>query len=39
MDLSLGYETWEEAQPRLLPLLKPRSYLEFRFRQPEFARE
>jgi uncharacterized protein YtpQ (UPF0354 family) len=28
MDLSLGYETWEDAQTRLLPLLKPRSYLE-----------
>jgi uncharacterized protein YtpQ (UPF0354 family) len=28
MDLSLGYETWEDARTRLLPLLKPRSYLE-----------
>ena len=28
MDLSLGYETWEDAQVRLLPLLKPRSYLD-----------
>jgi uncharacterized protein YtpQ (UPF0354 family) len=28
MDLPLGEETWEEAQPRVLPLLKPRSYLE-----------
>jgi uncharacterized protein YtpQ (UPF0354 family) len=28
VDLPLGQETWEEAQPRLLPLLKPRSYLE-----------
>ena len=28
MDLSLGHETWEDAQARLLPLLKPRSYLE-----------
>jgi uncharacterized protein YtpQ (UPF0354 family) len=27
MDLPLGQESWEEAQPRLLPLLKPRSYL------------
>jgi uncharacterized protein YtpQ (UPF0354 family) len=27
MDLALGEETWEDAQPRLLPLLKPRSYL------------
>jgi uncharacterized protein YtpQ (UPF0354 family) len=27
VDLPLGYETWEEAQPRLLPLLKPRGYL------------
>src|SRR5262249_1123236 len=26
-DLPLGQETWEEAQARLLPLLKPRSYL------------
>ncbi len=26
-DLPLGQESWEEAQPRLLPLLKPRSYL------------
>ncbi len=28
MDVALGYETWEDAQTRLLPLLKPRSYLE-----------
>jgi uncharacterized protein YtpQ (UPF0354 family) len=28
MDLPLGEETWEEAQPRLLPLLKPRGYLD-----------
>ena len=28
VDLPLGEETWDEAQPRLLPLLKPRSYLE-----------
>jgi uncharacterized protein YtpQ (UPF0354 family) len=28
MDLPLGQETWEEAQPRLLPVLKPRSYIE-----------
>jgi uncharacterized protein YtpQ (UPF0354 family) len=28
MDLSLGQETWEDAKARLLPLLKPRSYLE-----------
>ena len=28
MDLSLGEETWDDAQTRLLPLLKPRSYLE-----------
>ena len=27
-DLPLGYETWEEAQTRLLPLLKPRSYID-----------
>ena len=27
MDLALGQETWEEAQTRLLPLFKPRSYL------------
>jgi uncharacterized protein YtpQ (UPF0354 family) len=27
VDLPLGQETWEEAQPRLLPILKPRSYL------------
>ncbi len=26
--LPLGEETWEDAQPRLLPLLKPRSYLD-----------
>ena len=26
-DLPLGQESWEEAQARLLPLLKPRSYL------------
>jgi uncharacterized protein YtpQ (UPF0354 family) len=28
MDLQLGQESWEEAQARLLPLLKPRSYLD-----------
>src|SRR5262249_24979033 len=28
MDLPLGEESWEEAQARLLPLLKPRSYLQ-----------
>ncbi len=28
MDLPLGEESWEEAQARVLPLLKPRSYLE-----------
>jgi uncharacterized protein YtpQ (UPF0354 family) len=28
LDVSLGYETWDDAQTRLLPLLKPRSYLE-----------
>jgi uncharacterized protein YtpQ (UPF0354 family) len=28
MDLKLGYETWEDAKDRLLPLLKPRSYFE-----------
>ena len=28
MDLTLGQETWEDAQPRLLPLLKPRAYLD-----------
>ncbi len=28
MDMPLGEETWQEAQDRLLPLLKPRSYLE-----------
>jgi uncharacterized protein YtpQ (UPF0354 family) len=28
MDLEMGQETWEEAEPRLLPLLKPRSYVE-----------
>src|SRR5262249_27459605 len=27
MDLPMGEESWEEAQARLLPLLKPRSYL------------
>jgi uncharacterized protein YtpQ (UPF0354 family) len=27
MNLPMGEETWEEAEPRLLPLLKPRSYL------------
>ena len=31
MDLPLGYETWEDARDRLLPLLKPRSYLESEF--------
>jgi uncharacterized protein YtpQ (UPF0354 family) len=28
MDLALGQETWEDAQARVLPLLKPRSYLD-----------
>lgn len=28
MDLSLGQETWDESKDRLLPLLKPRSYLD-----------
>src|SRR5262249_35861853 len=28
MELPLGEESWEEARARLLPLLKPRSYLE-----------
>jgi uncharacterized protein YtpQ (UPF0354 family) len=28
MDLSLGQESWEEAEARLLPLLKPRAYLD-----------
>lgn len=28
VELALGQETWEEAQARLLPLLKPRSYLD-----------
>jgi uncharacterized protein YtpQ (UPF0354 family) len=28
MDLPLGEESWEDARARLLPLLKPRSYLE-----------
>ena len=28
MDLPLGEESWEAAQARLLPLLKPRSYLD-----------
>ena len=28
MDLPLGEETWEDAQARLLPVLKPRSYLD-----------
>ena len=28
MDLPLGEESWEDAQTRLLPLLKPRSYLD-----------
>jgi uncharacterized protein YtpQ (UPF0354 family) len=27
-DMQLGYETWEDAQARVLPLLKPRSYLD-----------
>jgi uncharacterized protein YtpQ (UPF0354 family) len=27
-DLPLGYESWEDAQGRVLPLLKPRSYFE-----------
>src|SRR5262249_43065674 len=26
--LPLGYETWDEAKPRLLPLLKPRNYID-----------
>lgn len=28
MDLALGQETWAEAQARLLPILKPRSYVD-----------
>ena len=28
MDLPLGEETWAEAQARLLPILKPRSYVD-----------
>src|SRR4051794_35000908 len=28
MDLALGRETWAEAQARLLPVLKPRSYVD-----------
>ena len=28
MALSLGHETWDDARTRLLPLLKPRSYVE-----------
>lgn len=28
IDLPLGQETWEDASQRVLPLLKPRSYLE-----------
>jgi uncharacterized protein YtpQ (UPF0354 family) len=28
MDLPLGQETWDEARDRLLPMLKPRSYLD-----------
>jgi uncharacterized protein YtpQ (UPF0354 family) len=28
MNLPLGQESWEDAQTRLLPLLKPRSYLD-----------
>jgi uncharacterized protein YtpQ (UPF0354 family) len=28
VDLHLGHETWEDAQARVLPLLKPRSYLD-----------
>ncbi len=28
VELPLGEETWDEAQARLLPLLKPRSYIE-----------
>ena len=28
MDLELGRETWVEAQARLLPILKPRSYVD-----------
>jgi uncharacterized protein YtpQ (UPF0354 family) len=28
MDLSLGRETWADAEARLLPILKPRSYVD-----------
>ncbi len=28
MELPLGQESWAEAQPRLLPILKPRSYFD-----------
>ncbi len=28
VDLPLGYESWDDAQGRVLPLLKPRSYLD-----------
>ena len=28
MNASLGYETWDDARARMLPLLKPRSYLQ-----------
>ena len=38
MDLTLGQESWEDAQPRLLPLLKPR-LPRLRFRQPFFTRK
>jgi len=31
MDLPLGEESWEDAQARLLPLLKPRSFLDSDF--------
>jgi uncharacterized protein YtpQ (UPF0354 family) len=27
-DLRLGHETWEEVQPHILPVLKPRDYIE-----------
>jgi uncharacterized protein YtpQ (UPF0354 family) len=28
MDLALGEETWEDAKPRVLPVLKPRDYID-----------
>ena len=31
MDLPMGEESWDDAQTRMLPLLKPRSYLESDF--------